>query len=105
MKTDRRFRNIINSDRPVIVDFYTEWCNPCKQVPVLLKEIKSETRCSIRIVKVDVDKNPSIASCFNVQNVPTLIVFRNGMPLWTSIGLPCSLELKEIFNQLSETVD
>lgn len=96
MKAERRFLNIINSNRPVMVDFYTEWCNPCKLVPELLKDVKTKTKSCIRILKVDVDKNPLIASSFKVQNVPTIIIFKNGLPIWTYIGVPASIELKEV---------
>jgi thioredoxin 1 len=70
-----RFLNIINSSKPVVVDFYAEWCEPCKQVPSILKEVKSELRRNVKIVKVDVDKNPLIVSRYQVQSIPTVIVF------------------------------
>ena len=96
MQTEKRFNSLINSDKPVLVDFYTQWCNPCRKIPVLLEGAKRELKSSIRILKVDVDQNPGIATSFNVLNVPTLIVFKNGIPLWTKIDMPHNDELKEI---------
>ena len=89
-----RFLNIINSKKTVVVDFYAEWCEPCKQVPSILKEVKSELRRNVKIVKVDVDKNPLIVSQFQVQSIPTVIVFKNGKPCWTGVGLHQAREIK-----------
>lgn len=82
-----KFKSIIKSERPVLVDFYADWCQPCKEVSPILKEIKSTFRESIRIIKVDVDKNPFIASHYQVKSIPTLILFKQGTVQWTSVGL------------------
>ncbi|KAF0238567.1 MAG: hypothetical protein FD181_939 [Prolixibacteraceae bacterium] len=89
-----RFLHIINSKKPVVVDFYAEWCESCKQVPSILKEVKSELRSNVKIVKVDVDKNPLIVSQFQVQSIPTVIVFKNGKPCWKGVGLHQAHEIK-----------
>jgi thioredoxin 1 len=94
-----RFLNIINSDKPVLVDFFADWCQPCKQMSPVLKEVKSELKENIRIIKVDVDKNPMIATHYKIRSVPTVIVFKNGEAQWTGVGLRHANELKTILNQ------
>lgn len=94
-----RFLNIINSDIPVLVDFYAEWCGPCKQMSPILKDVKSEMKDSVRIIKVDVDKNPFIATKYQIRNVPTVIVFKNGEPQWKGVGVRPAYELKSVLRQ------
>ncbi|RIH64854.1 thioredoxin [Mariniphaga sediminis] len=95
---NHRFLHIINSTKPVLVDFYTDWCGPCKKMPSILKQVKEEIK-GLRIVKVNVDKNPAIASYFKVQRIPTLIMFKDGKPLWTGEGVFSADELKEILRE------
>ncbi len=90
-----RFLHIINSSKPVLVDFYADWCIPCKEVPSVLKKVKEELS-GVKIVKVDVDKNPFIASHFKINRIPTLIFFKEGKPLWTGEGVYSAEELKTI---------
>lgn len=90
-----RFLQIINSSKPVLVDFYADWCIPCKQIPPVLKKVKEELG-QVKIVKVDVDKNPFIASRYKVNNIPTLMIFKDGKPLWTGEGVYSADELKTI---------
>lgn len=94
-----KFLNIINSEKPVLVDFYTDWCGPCKQMPPILKDVKSEMKESIRIIKVNVDKNPFIATQFQIRSVPTVMIFKNGKPCWTGVGLQTASELKSVLRQ------
>ena len=94
-----KFKNIINSKRPVLVDFYTDWCNPCKQVPPILKEVKEEFKENIKIIKVNVDKNPVIATKYQIHNLPTLMVFKDGNILWKGVGVRFAGELKTIIRK------
>ena len=90
------FNSIINSDTPVLIDFYAEWCQPCKvQSPVLL-EIARERKGKLRVVKIDVDKNPEISNRYQVRSVPTLMLFRNGNLLWKKSGVLSKQQLNEI---------
>ena len=77
-----RFLQKINSSMPVVVDFYADWCGPCKQVPPVLKALKQELK-GIKILKVNVDINPFIAGHYNVRRLPTIMVFMQGQPVWT----------------------
>lgn len=90
-----RFLNIINSSNAVLVDFYAEWCVPCKDVTPVLKEVKKDMS-HVKIVKVDVDKNPFIATHYKINRLPTLIFFKKGKLLWTGEGVFDAEELKDI---------
>lgn len=81
------FNEIIQSDKPVLVDFFAEWCGPCKVMGPILKEVKQEVGDTVAIIKVDVDKSPQAANEFQVQGVPTLILFQKGKPLWRQSGV------------------
>ncbi|NOY96239.1 MAG: thioredoxin [Chlorobi bacterium] len=89
-----RFKNAINSEKIVLVDFYTDWCAPCKLMGPVLEEVKNDLKDNIKIIKVNVDSNPFIAATYKIQSIPTLVIFINGNIYWKGIGLKTAQEIK-----------
>ena len=81
------FKQLINSDKPVLVDFYADWCGPCKMQAPILKDVSAATHGKARIIKIDVDKNQGIAMQYQVQSIPTIILFKKGKPVWRQAGV------------------
>jgi len=95
----RSFSEVIKSDKPVLVDFSAEWCGPCKMMPPVLKEVKDKLQDKVIILKVDIDKNPDAARAYQVQSVPTLIVFQNGIVKWRQSGALPASQLMNVLRQ------
>jgi thioredoxin 1 len=94
-----KFNEIINSDKPVLVDFFAEWCGPCKVMAPILKEAKSSLGNAAKIIKVDVDKNQEVAAEYQIRSVPTLILFKNGQVVWKKSGVVQANELVSVILQ------
>ena len=95
------FNEMIQSNKPVLVDFSAEWCGPCKMMAPILKELKKDIGDTATIIKVDVDKNPQAASAYQIQCVPTLILFKNGQPIWRQSGVIQKSGLLEVIKKFS----
>lgn len=94
------FREIIHSDKPVLVDFYATWCGPCKTQAPILHEVKSAVGDKVTILKVDVDKNPVVSNQFHVQSVPTLILFQKGVVKWRQSGVVSARDLTQLLSRM-----
>ena len=94
-----KFDSLIHDIRPVIVDFHALWCSPCKMQSPILKEVANELGNRIKVIKIDVDQNSEIASRYNIQSVPTLIIFKNGEQIWRQSGVVSKNQLYNILTQ------
>jgi len=96
------FDEMIQSDKPVLVDFFAVWCGPCKMMTPVLKEVKAAVGDTAKIIKVDVDKSPQAANEYQVQGVPTFILFKNGKPLWRNSGVVPKARLIEVIKNFTD---
>ena len=82
-----KFSEIINSDTPVLIDFYADWCGPCKQFSPIVQEVKNEMGDEVKVLKIDVDKNEALSQKLQVMSIPTVAIFRNGKMEWRAAGV------------------
>lgn len=93
-----KFSELINQDTPVLVDFYAEWCGPCKMMNPILKDVKDNLKERVSIIKIDVDKNQELAAKYQVRGVPTMLLFKNGKQVWRQSGM---LQKDELINVIT----
>ena len=99
IQDEENFTNdVLNSDLPVLVDFWAEWCGPCKQLSPTVEEIASENQGKIKVCKMDVDSNREIAAKYRIRSIPSLIIFKNGEPAGVEIGALSKQQLEEFIS-------
>jgi len=101
--TDATFNEVINSDKPVLVDFWAEWCGPCKMIGPLVEELAGEYEGKAIVAKMDVDANSQIPAQFNIRSIPTLMIFKNGQLVDKVVGaVPKAVLNQKLAAQLQE---
>ena len=94
-----QFETLINSSTPILIDFFAEWCGPCKAQSPILKDVAGEMGERIKVIKIDVDKNPEIAAKYRIQGVPTLMLFKNGDIKYRQAGMMSKSQIMNIVMQ------
>ena len=102
MKRMEKLNEIINGSQLTLVDFFATWCGPCKMMHPVLEQLKEEMGDSLRIIKIDIDKNEALMEQYRIQSVPTLMLFRKGDELWRQSGAMSLSDLKKVVNSYQE---
>lgn len=99
MGDKKTFNDLIQDEKPVLVDFFAEWCGPCKMMAPVLQDFSKEMGDKVKVIKVDVDKNQNAAAAYQIQGVPTLILFQKGKVIWRQSGVVPGHQLRSIIDQ------
>lgn len=95
------FSEIVKGDKPLLIDFFADWCGPCKMLSPIIQEVAKELNGKVRVIKIDVDKNPALTDKFQIRGVPTMILFKDGKPIWRQSGV---LQKEEIVGKIKASV-
>lgn len=96
-----KFSELIHQNKPVLVDFFAEWCGPCKMQAPILQELKQNMGDAVSIIKIDVDKNPKVAAQYQIRSVPTMMIFKDGQAVWRESGVFPASQLEKLILQHS----
>lgn len=94
--SEESFDDIINGKTPVVVDFYADWCKPCKMQSPIIDELEGELGEKVRVVKVNIDNEGELANKYGIQSIPTIIVFKEGQAIWKAVGVQDKSTLKQV---------
>ncbi len=94
-----KFNELIQGEKPVLVDFYADWCGPCQAMAPVLKQVAQKANGQFKVIKVDIDKNPQAAAKYGIKGVPTFILFKNGQSVWRHSGMIGEAQLNQVISQ------